>query len=107
MVRGSTLLGTFIPTRRITARDRTNLPIIGMSARECISSTYPWTLPPSILAKKLVVEYFFQSQLLIYNLFKYVIIVPITPYNVNDNTTNPHPRRSCAYPFKHNRVIRE
>ena len=41
MVRGSTLLGiTKIPTQRITARDRTNLPIIGMSARECISSTY-------------------------------------------------------------------
>ncbi len=42
MVRGSTLLGiTKIPTQRITARDRTNLPIIGMPAHECISSTYP------------------------------------------------------------------
>ena len=49
MVRGSTLLGTnVVPTHRITARHRTNLPIIG-------------TLPPSVLAKKLVVEYFFQS----------------------------------------------
>ena len=42
MVRGSTLLGTnVVPTHRITARHRTNLPIIGMSAHECISSTYP------------------------------------------------------------------
>ncbi len=42
MVRGSTLLGTnAVPTHRITARHRTNLPIIGMSAHECISSTYP------------------------------------------------------------------